>query len=275
MTNHHGDFIWYELMTTDADAATKFYEAILPWHIAPSEQADIDYRRIDASEGAVGGLLDLTPDMTAGGARPVWLGYVLVDDVDKAVTSVEQGGGAVHLPARDIPGIGRFAMVADPQGAPFYVMKPIPPADDPNSESLAFSYDCPRPGHCAWNELTTSDPAAALHFYGQRFGWVKDGEMDMGPIGKYEFLRHAGRAPDGSPPGHGMLGAVMHKPPHIPVSGWNFYFRVPDIDVAAAAVAAGGGQVLHGPQEIPGGDFSMNGMDPQGAMFALVGSRKG
>jgi predicted enzyme related to lactoylglutathione lyase len=271
MTNHHGDFIWYELMTTDADAAGAFYQAILPWKVGNQPE----YREINATEGGVGGILPLTKEMTEHGARPAWVGYVLVDDVDKTVASVEQGGGQVHMPARDMPGIGRFAMVADPQGAPFYVMRPTPPADDLDKASNAFSYDQPRDGHCAWNELATCDPADALHFYGQRFGWVKDGEMDMGPMGKYEFLRHAGRAPDGSPSGHGMLGAVMPKPPHVPVSGWNFYFRVPDIDVAAAAATANGGRVLHGPIEIPGGDYSMNGLDPQGAAFALVGKRNG
>jgi len=255
MANHHGDFIWYELMTTDADAARAFYEAVVGWSIEASSLGPIDYRMITASEGNVAGLLPLTAEMTAGGARPAWLGYVAVDDVDATVTSIEHGGGKAVMPAMDMPGVGRIAMVADPQGAPIYIMKPIPPADQPDATSNAFSYERPRDGHCAWNELATSDPAAALHFYGQRFGWVKDGEMDMGPMGTYEFIRHAGRAPDGSPPGQGILGAVMPLPPHVPTSGWNFYFRVPDIDVAAAAIPANGGTVLHGPQEIPGGNF--------------------
>jgi len=275
MANHQGDFIWYELMTTDADAARAFYEAVVGWSIEASSSGPIDYRMITASEGNVAGLLPLTPEMTAGGAQPAWLGYVAVDDVDAMAASIEHGGGKVVMPAMDMPGVGRIAMVSDPQDAPMYIMKPTPPADQPDATSNAFSYERPRDGHCAWNELATSDPAAALHFYGQRLGWVKDGEMDMGPMGKYEFLRHAGRAPDGSPPGQGMLGAVMPLPPHVPVSGWNFYFRVPDIDVAAAAIPANGGQLLHGPQEVPGGDFSLNGMDPQGASFALVGKRNG
>ncbi len=276
MANRHGDWIWYELMTTDADAATVFYEAILPWKIGNQP----DYREIEAVGGGVGGLLALIPEMLAGGARPAWVGYVLVDDVDKTVASVEHGGGRVLMPAHDMPGIGRFAMLSDPQGAAFYVMKPTPPANDPDKASNAFSYDRPLDGHCAWNELATSDPAAALHFYGQRFGWVKDGEMDMGPMGSYEFIRHAGpsdhagNASDGAAMGQGMLGAVMPKPPHVPVSGWTFYFRVADIDVAAAAVTTHGGQVLHGPIEVPGGDFSLNGIDPQGAAFALLGKRK-
>ncbi len=269
MTNKHGDFIWYELMTPDADAAARFYAGVLPWTVGDQPE----YREIVATDGHVGGMLPLTPEMTAGGARPGWVGYVAVDDVDKMVASIEDGGGRTLMPAHELPEAGRFAMMADPQGAAFYVMKPRPTPGNPDATSNAFSYDRPRDGHCAWNELATSDPQGALHFYGQRFGWVKDGGMDMGPMGTYHFIRHAGHAPDGSPMGQGMLGAVMPKPPHVPVSGWSFYFRVPDINVAATAIIGGGGKVVHGPQEIPGGDFSLNAFDPQGAAFALVGKR--
>ena len=264
MANTHGDFIWYELMTTDADAAREFYQAVVGWTIEAQASGPVDYRMITASEGNVAGLRPITPEMTAGGARPGWLGYVAVDDVDKMVASVEDGGGQTYMPAMTMDGVGRMALVADPEGTAFYVMKPAPRADDVDATSHAFSYDRPRDGHCAWNELAASDPAAALHFYGTRLGWVKDGEMDMGPMGKYEFLRHGER---------GMIGAVMPRPPHVPVSAWTYYFRVPDIDTAAAAIAANGGTVVHGPQEIPGGDFSMNAVDSQGAMFALVGKR--
>jgi uncharacterized protein len=262
MANTHGDFIWYELMTTDADAARVFYEPVVGWTIEAKPSGPIDYRMVTASEGNVAGILPLTPEMVDGGARPAWLGYVAVDDVDKMVTSVEDGGGRTLMPARTMDGVGRMAMVADPDGAPLYVMDPTPPPGDPDATSTAFSYDRPRDGHCAWNELATSDPAAALHFYGVRFGWVEDGEMDMGPMGKYVFLRHGS-----------MIGAVMPKPPHMPASGWSYYFRVPDIDAAASAITRGGGQVVHGPQEIPGGDYSLNAVDPQGAAFALVGKR--
>lgn len=271
MANHHGDFIWYELMTTDAEASQRFYGPILGWKFG----SDPGYRHIDGSEGGVGGILSLTAEMTSGGARPGWFGYITVEDVDTMAASVEDGGGKVLWPARDMENVGRIAMVADPQGAPFYIMTPQPPADRADAESHAFSYDRPRVGHCAWNELATTDPQAAKQFYGQRFGWVKDGEMDMGELGAYEFLRHAGRAPEGSPMGQGMLGAVMPKMPQMPVSAWTFYFRVPDIDVAASAIEAGGGTLFQEPIEIPGGEFSLNALDPQGAAFGLVGPRKG
>lgn len=270
MANHHGDFIWYELITPDVPAAERFYAGLLGWKIG----GEPTYRHIEASEGAIGGMLALSEDMKAGGAHPGWFGYILVDDVDKMVASVEDGGGRTLWPARDMENVGRIAMIVDPQGAPVYIMKPAPPVDRRDEESHAFSYDRPRLGHCAWNELSTTDPEAAKHFYGQRFGWVKDGEMDMGALGKYEFLRHAGRAPEGSPMGQGMLGAVMPKMPQVPVSAWTFYFRVADIDAASAQITSNGGTLLQEPIEIPGGEFSLNALDPQGAAFGLVGPRK-
>ena len=259
MTSQHGDFIWYELVTSDADAAADFYGKVVGWTINTSDLPGMDYRMLHIGDHDVGGLMPLTPDMAAGGARPAWLGYVGVDDVDEMAASVAEGGGTVHVPPTDIPNVGRFAMVADPQGAPFYVMRG---ASD--EASMAFAYDTPRVGHCAWTELSTSDPEAAKHFYGQRFGWVKDGDMEMGPMGKYEFLRHGDK---------GMIGALMPMMPGASHPVWTYYFRVPDIDAAVETITANGGTVTTEPMEIPGGDYSMNAVDPQGAHFALVGSR--
>lgn len=274
MANQHGDFIWYELLTPDADGARVFYQKVVGWEIEENPSGPMDYRMIASVNGPVAGLMPLTTEMHAGGARPMWLGYVMVDDVDAMAGSITAGGGAIHMQPWDMPGVGRMAFVAAPDGAMFYIMKPTPPADNPEAASLSFSYDMPRPGHCAWNELASADPAAALHFYGQRFGWVQDGEMDMGPLGKYMFLRHTGHAPDGSPPGHGMIGAVMPKLPHMSVSSWTYYFRVPDVDVAVATIDASGGNIVQPPTEIPDGDFSVVATDPHGATFGLVGSRK-
>lgn len=258
MANKHGDFIWYELLTGDADAAQAFYGKVLDWSFADSGQSQVDYRIVNAGEHSVGGMMTITPEMAEHGARPTWLGYIAVDDVDRAVESVEHGGGKAMMPGMDVPNVGRIAMVADPQGAPFYMMKPAG-----EGESLAFAHDRPRVGHCAWNELITSDQADAWHFYGVRFGWVKDGEMPIGDMGSYDFIRHGG-----------VIGAIMKGTAEMGPPHWNFYHRVADIDAAKAAIEAGGGQVTNGPVEIPGGDFALNGIDPQGAHFGLVGARK-
>ena len=267
MKNEHGDFIWYELLTSDADAAADFYGAVVGWSAQGSGHPDMDYRFFSSGDGSdnsdgVGGFMAITPEMADGGARPAWLGYIDVDDVDQTVAKLTAAGGAVTMPAVDLDGIGRMAMVADPQGVPFYIMRG---ASDETSHSFAATE--PKIGHCAWNELSTTDPEAAKAFYGTLFGWSKDGEMDMGPMGKYEFLKASGD--------RFALGAVMPKMPEMPVPFWTYYFRVPDIDVAVETIAAKGGAIVQEPVEIPGGDFSMVGIDSQGAAFGLVGPRNG
>ena len=264
MPNKHGEFIWYELLTDDSDAAAEFYTAVLSWQVTDSGQAGMAYRTLQAQDREygdshdVGGLMQLTAEMRKGGARPIWLGYIGVDDVDQALANILGAGGHVQMPAKDIPNVGRMAMVTDPQGTPFYVMK-----GQSDETSLAFAFDKPRVGHCAWNELATTDTEAAKKFYFQLFGWSKDGEMDMGPMGLYEFIRH-----------NGVIGALMTKPEAMTAPMWHYYFRCPDIDAACQAITENGGQCLHDPDEIPGGDFTVKAIDPQGAMFALIGSRK-
>lgn len=265
MTNHHGDFIWYELLTTDADAAGDFYGKVVGWSSQSAGQPDMDYRFFSSGDGSdiadgVGGYMAITPEMAEHGARPAWVGYIGVDDVDATVLKLIAAGGAVLMPAVDLEGVGRMAMVADPQGAPFYVMKG---ASDETSHSFAATE--PKIGHCAWNELSTSDPECAKAFYSALFGWTKDGEMDMGPMGKYEFIKASGD--------RFGIGAVMPKMPEMPVSMWAYYFRVADIDAGAAAITTHGGTIIQSPIEIPGGDYSLMAMDSAGAAFGLVGAR--
>lgn len=264
MTNKHGDFIWYELMIGDVGAAQQFYGPLLGWDFAKSGAGDMAYREILVDGNPIGGLMALTREMTESGAEPCWLGYITVEDVDRMAEAIESAGGSVHLSPRDIPEVGRFALVTDPTGAMFYVMKPIPPADDPDFTSMAFAATEPMLGHCAWNELASSDPERALNFYHDLFGWEKDGEMDMGPVGKYEFLRH-----------DHMIGAIMPKAETSPASAWTFYFRVADIDAAASRIEQERGTILQPPIEIPGGDYALIARDPQAARFALVGARHG
>lgn len=257
MANKHGDFIWYELLTPDQDGARLFYQTVVGWKIEDKASNPMDYRMIASAQGYVAGSLTLTPAMAEKGAQPLWLGYIAVDDVDKTVAHITASGGAVLMPAHDLAGVGRLTLVTDPQGVPFYLMKP---ASDGTSH--AFEGDHPRAGHCGWNELTTTDQAAAMTFYTQQFGWVKDGEMDMGPMGMYEFLRHGP-----------IIGAMMTTSPYGPRAMWSYYFRVDDIDAAATKITACGGQIIHGPAAVPGNEWIIKAIDPQGAHFALVGHR--
>jgi uncharacterized protein len=260
--NPQGDFIWYELITPDPEGAKAFYDAVVGWNIGPAVAEYNGYRMIGRSDGGfAGGVFQLSDEMAQHGGRPTWLGYIFVPDTDAAVRDIEQAGGKTFMGPMDVPNVGRIAMLADPQGAPFYVMKPIPPANDPNAKSDVFSVD--QPQRIRWNELSSTDQDAAVDFYQRQFGWVQEGAMPMGDMGDYRFIYANGV----------RIGAIMRKPPQRPVSAWSYYIGVDDIDRAVEAVTDGGGQILHGPIEIPGGEYSLNGMDPQGAMFALVGPR--
>lgn len=179
--------------------------------------------------------------------------------MNSSAAEIERAGGAVHKAPWDIPDVGRLACVADPQGSIIYIVKG---AVDTTSTSFAATE--PMVGHCAWNELNTTDPAAAIAVYTGQFGWRQEGEMDIGPMGKYEFFHH----------GDAMIGGVMQKVPEMPVSAWMYYFRVPDIDVAVATVNRMGGRIMQDPTAIPGGDFALAGWDPQAAAFTLVGARQ-
>ena len=264
MANPAGSFIWYELMTPDPAGSKRFYDAVVAgWTIEAQPSGDMDYRMITRSDGGnSGGVLRLTEEMQEHGARPCWLGYLGVPDVDAAVARVEEDGGRTLMPGHDIRGVGRIAMVTDPDGAPFYLMTPTAPAGRPDAESDVFSVD--RPQHVRWNELQASDQDRSVAFYTRHFGWRQEGDMDMGDFGSYRFLYQ----------GETMIGAIMPRMPQVPQAAWTFYIGVGDIDQAADAARAGGGTILHGPSEIPGGEYSLTAVDPQGAVFGLVGPRK-
>jgi predicted enzyme related to lactoylglutathione lyase len=264
MTNPIGSFIWYELMTTDPDGARDFYGKVVGWKITgqPDPQAGgPDYRHIIRDDGGSnGGVLGLSKEMCDGGARPCWMGYLYVADVDVEVKAIVAEGGKSLMPAFDLE-VGRIAMVMDPQGIPIYVMKPIPPAHEPDASSDVYE----RFGvqHVSWNELYTPDIEGSKAFYAKHFHFEYNDKMPMGPMGDYWFIDHGGET----------IGAMMQKPPHVPMPGWNYYIRVADIDTAVETVKASGGQVLNGPMEVPGGEWIINGMDPQGAPFSLVGTK--
>ena len=254
-----GGHIWYELITPDPDAAKAFYDLVVGWDIEPQPAGEMDYRMIRRSDGGnAGGVMRLTDEMKQHGARPVWLGYIHVVDVDASEADIETRGGKALMPAFDIPDIGRIALVADPQGNPFYVMKPIPPKGQEDKQSDVFSVDAQQ--RVNWNELSTPDPVTGRAFYGELFGWDSDDFMDMGEMGEYRFLDHGGQR-------IGALCGVM--PGGQP--GWRYYIRVPSIAKAADAVKASGGTVTLEPMQVPTGDHIIIGNDPQGAEFALVG----
>lgn len=258
-------FIWYDIVTTDPDAATAFYSRVAGLRFV-KDDGGMDYRHAFAGDVGVGGCVKLMDEALAQGARPAWIGYVYVPDVDAAIGAMEADGARVLMPAFDVPGAGRIALIADPWGAPLHIITP-----QGTGEAQAFS-SIPRPGHIGWNELATTDPDGAVAFYGRHFGWNWPEPMDMGPMGKYQFFAFIGAQ---CAEGMDANGAIFPKPDEMPVSLWVYYIWAEDIDAALERAKAAGGHILMGPMEVPGGLFVFQALDPQGALFAMVGQRAG
>ncbi len=254
-----GDFVWHELRTTDAKGAEQFYTHVVGWKTEKSgDPGGMPYTLLSVGGISTAGLMQFTPQMLDGGMKPAWVGFIGVDDVDAYAKRVEQGGGKLHCQPMDIPGIGRFASAEDPQGAVFLLFK----------GSLSEAPKRPpvgSPGTVGWNELSANDGESAWRFYSNLFGWNEDSTMDMGPSGSYRIFNNGG-AP---------IGAMMTRDSSkSPVPFWLYYFNVENIDAAATRVKEKNGQVVMGPHQVPGDLWIVFGMDPQGAMFSLVGPRK-
>ena len=265
MNDASNGFIWYELMTTDANAAAHFYGAVVGWKIAnqPAAQAGAsDYRQILRDDGgSAGGVMQLTADMQAQGMRSAWVAYLHVPSVDAAVRAIAADGGSLLMPKMTLP-VGDIAMVADPLGAPFYVMTPVPPPGEPNAVSDVF--DVAKPQHVRWNELQSPDVARARAFYAQHFGFAFNESMPMGPeFGNYDFIDHGGL----------RVGGVMKQVDAASPGGWTFYFGVPSATAAKRAILAAGGKVQMDLHQVPGGDWVIIATDPQGAHFGVVGPK--
>jgi predicted enzyme related to lactoylglutathione lyase len=258
MTDSHGQFCWYELMTTDTDKAGAFYKAVLGWTVQDAGHPTMAYTMIKVGEQGIGGMMVLPEAAAKNGARPGWMGYVWVRDLEAAVDSLKAAGGTVHRPIDTIPHIGRFAVVSDPQGAAFILFRSF-------TDEQAPPVVPGTPGHTGWHELQATDTTAAMGFYSSQYGWTKGEGFDMGgPVGVYQLFA-TGDMPN---------GGIFQKMPEAPHPFWLFYFNVDAADAALERVKEAGGQVLMGPAEVPGGSWISQCIDPQGAMFALVAPKR-
>lgn len=252
-------FFWYELMTTDVSAATSFYADVVGWTASPwgEAEAGFPYTVVNAAAGGVGGIMQLPDSVRQMGGGPAWLGYIHVADVDARTAAIGAAGGQVHRQPGGIPGVGRFSVVTDPQGATFMLLAPNG-EDQPPVDPMT-------PGHVGWHELYAADWPTAMAFYEAQFGWTRTTEFDMGEMGVYQLFSMGGK---------GDEGGMMNRMPDMPMPFWAFYFVVEGIDAAVERVSKGGGKVVMGPMEVPGGSWVLQALDPQGAAFALVSQTK-
>jgi uncharacterized protein len=255
MNAAHGQFVWYELSTTDTQSAKAFYARVVGWGTRDAVTPGPAYAFFTAGQVPVCGLTGLSDEATKGGETSRWIGYVAVDDVDAAARRVESLGGIVRVPPTDVPGISRFSIIADPEMATLALVRGVQSAQMERDASRAR-------GRIGWRELLAADCETSFAFYRELFGWRK-GIAEAGPLGTYQLFSAAEET----------AGGIATRQAALPMSLWLYYFNVGDIDAAAARVKEGGGAVLNGPNEVPDGSWIIQCTDPQNAMFALAGRR--
>lgn len=259
----HGMPCWFELGTSDIDGAAAFYGKVLGWTVGGREMPEFDYHLARIDGEMVAGVMGL--EQQPPGTPPNWLLYVAVDSADDTARQAAARGGTVLKEPADIPGTGRFAVLADPQGAVFGILQPDMSQMSEAEQARAAEnqpFDQKKPGHGHWLELMSTDPKAGFDFYAELFGWTRGEAMPMGEAGDYQLFRK-----DGADIG-GMMGLGG-----APMPVWLVYFGVPSAEAAAAAIREAEGEVRHGPMEVPGGGFVVLATDPQGAWFAVVGGK--
>lgn len=241
-----GTFSWVDLATTDAAGAKAFYGELFGWHAEdmPGEGGAYTMFRLDGK--------DVAACFEQGdGAPPHWNSYVTVEDVDGALAMAAELGGSVLMPAGDVEGIGRMAVISDPTGAPLALWEPHGHV----GAGLVNS-----PGALCWNDLGTTDVDAAMAFHGGLFGWTFDQRLDEDPL-RYMRIRNADTE-NGSI--HLQGEDERGTPPH-----WDVYFATSDLDGMNSRLTELGGRVLVPPLEVPAGGRVSVAVDPQGAAFGL------
>ena len=239
---------WVDLQTTDQAAAKAFYGSLFGWTYddQPMPPSGV-YSMAKLGEDNVAAIAPQSPELAAAGAPPMWNTYLAVDSADDAVSKVEAAGGQVAMAPFDVMDAGRMAFVLDPTGAAVAFWQ----AGQHIGASLVNE-----PGTLAWNELITTDPAAAAAFYGQVLG-LTTSVIDMG-AGDYTLLEVNGQM---------VGGTTTPQMPGTP-NHWHVYFAVADADASVAKVTELGGSVLAEPFDTPVGRMAVV-TDPQGSVFSL------
>jgi predicted enzyme related to lactoylglutathione lyase len=239
-----GTVSWADLVTSDADAAKRFYGELLGWEFDDLPVGDgqvYSMAKVDALEVAA---------LSGSDQPPHWNVYVTVGDVDAAAERAREHGGLVLAEPFDVLEAGRMAVVQDPTGAALA-------AWEPRSSIGARLVNVP--GALTWADVMTPDPDTAARFYGGWLGWIVE---EVPEAFGYRIIRNGDRATGGMQP---LREDVVG--PGVPPS-WFPYFGVPDLDAARAQAEERGARTLAGPMPVPQGAFAVL-ADPQGAVFAI------
>ena len=252
MTKLQNPFIWHDLMTSDVEAAKKFYGAVVGWTFDAQMP---DYHVASTNGAGMGGIMATPPELK--GMPPFWSGYIFTPDVDEVCKQIKKRGGKVHREPWDVPNVARMAVVGDPTGANFNIMQPFSQEGGKLPPSSAM-------GAVGWNEAHVGELDAAWDFYSEMFSWAKGTVMDMGKMGNYLLFQIDGKD----------IGGMMKKQDTLPMPMWLYYFNVDGIDAAVTRIAKAGGKIAMGPHQVPGGQWIVSAFDPQGGSFQLLSATK-
>ncbi len=246
-----GSFCWFELATSDQNAAKSFYGSLFGWDTAdmPMGPGDVyTMFRLDGRDAAAA--YTLRPEMKAQGIPPNWTLYISVASADETAGKAGQSGGQVVAPPFDVFDIGRMAAVIDPAGAAFCLW------EEKRNYGAGIIGE---PGAFCWADLCTKDVAKAAKFYSDVFGWqIAPGEQDHSG---YLHIKNGDAFIGGMPP-------AAHQNPHVPPH-WMLYFMVHNVAESTAKAVELGGKALMGPMTMEKvGDMAII-ADPQDATFAL------
>jgi predicted enzyme related to lactoylglutathione lyase len=251
----HGQFCWYDLITTDPAAAKRYYPKLFNWKVEPFPFATPDqpYDMWSVGGSTLGGVGKLSELQRSRGIPPNWVASVHVDNLDQTASKATSLGGRVVMAPMDIPETGRYAVITDPQGAAIALFESNGPFEGFDGTATL--------GRPSWHELMTTDYKRAFEFYSALFGWERIDEVDMGPLGMYFEYGQNGQ----------MYGGMYNRTPEMGAMHpfWLPYFHVKDVQASTEAAKKAGGFVQQGPMEVPGGSWIVVMGDPQGAAFAM------
>ena len=249
--HHTGKMILVQLVTPDLQAAERFYGGLFGWSFRDIQGARTPFAVASLDGRVVAGLAQR--DIPAGEHHhPAWLSFMSVPDADATTQNATEHGAKVLVPPHTLPGRGREAILADPQGAPFGVLASSS-GDPPDALSPA--------GGWIWRALITPDPVAGATFYSALFGFET---MTLpAPPGEQHLLlasEHYARASVNRPPGD-------HPTVH---PNWLEFVRVDSAPAAVAKATSLGGRVLLPPRPDRHGGLIAVVADPLGAPIGLM-----
>ncbi|WP_455207005.1 VOC family protein [Kaarinaea lacus] len=244
-----GKFIWFDLATTEFEKQKAFYGAVFGWTFRSIGNTSDDYTLTVNGDHNVAGMFDVKPKEGAK-VGALWIGLMSTDDPVKAVATVEQAGGAVHTPPTTLAQRGTYALLRDPEGALFGVMKSD--SGDPPDETAQI-------GDFLWMDLFANQPMKAGQFYQQLAGYeLSKGEAKEG----VERIILAS---------HGKYRAgIVPLPEDANRAGWLPYVRVADVNETLKKVTDAGGYIMVAPDEdLLDGNLAIF-SDPQGGVLGIV-----